>query len=237
MITLYVFGRRFGLPDPSPFVSKAEILLKLAGLAYRRDESGYGKAPKGKLPYINDGGTIVADSTFIRAYLETRYGIEFDDGISPEQKAIAWSVEKMCEEHLYFAFLESRWLDDANFNKGPRAYFDQAPAPLRPLVIAMVRRQIRARLKAQGMGAHSRAEIERLGCRDIDAIAAILGGNPWLTGAEPIGADASVWSFVAGALCPFFETPMRTAAERHANLIAYRDRGMQRWFPDVTPTA
>ena len=237
MITLYVFGRRFGLPDPSPFVSKAEILLKLAGLAYRRDERGYGKAPKGKLPYINDGGTIVADSTFIRAYLETRYGIEFDDGISPEQKAIAWSVEKMCEEHLYFAFLESRWLDDANFNKGPRAYFDQAPAPLRPLVIAMVRRQIRARLKAQGMGAHSRAEIERLGCRDIDAIAAILGGNPWLTGAEPIGADASVWSFVAGALCPFFETPMRTAAERHANLIAYRDRGMQRWFPDLTPTA
>ena len=35
MITLYTFGPAFGLPDPSPFVTKAEMLLKLAGLPYR----------------------------------------------------------------------------------------------------------------------------------------------------------------------------------------------------------
>jgi hypothetical protein len=28
MITLYAFGPAFGLPDPSPFVTKAEVLLK-----------------------------------------------------------------------------------------------------------------------------------------------------------------------------------------------------------------
>jgi hypothetical protein len=32
MITLYTFGPYFGLPDPSPFVLKAEILLKMAEL-------------------------------------------------------------------------------------------------------------------------------------------------------------------------------------------------------------
>jgi len=32
MITLYSFGPAFGLPDPSPFVTKAATLLKMAGL-------------------------------------------------------------------------------------------------------------------------------------------------------------------------------------------------------------
>ena len=34
MITLYTFGPYFGLPDGSPFVVKAMLLLKFAGLAY-----------------------------------------------------------------------------------------------------------------------------------------------------------------------------------------------------------
>ena len=39
MITLYTFGPTFGLPDPSPFVTKAEMLLELARLPYRTEAS------------------------------------------------------------------------------------------------------------------------------------------------------------------------------------------------------
>jgi hypothetical protein len=53
MITLYTFGPYFGLPDGSPFVIKAMLLLKFAGLEYSENRGGYGNAPKGKLPYIN----------------------------------------------------------------------------------------------------------------------------------------------------------------------------------------
>src|SRR5262245_34806888 len=120
MITLYVFGPRFGLPDPSPFVTKAELLLKMAGLPYRTDANGFSKAPKGKLPYIDDDGERVADSTFIRLHLERKHGIDFDRGLSGGERAIAWAFEKMVEDNLYWAVLESRWMDDANFNKGPR---------------------------------------------------------------------------------------------------------------------
>ena len=34
MITLYGFGPAFGLPDPSPYVMKTEVQLKMAGLGY-----------------------------------------------------------------------------------------------------------------------------------------------------------------------------------------------------------
>src|SRR5262249_38821390 len=78
MITLYTFGPAFGLPDPSPFVTKAEVLLKMAGLSYHTDTNGLQKAPKRKLPYIDDDGERIADSTFIRWHIEKKYGIDLD---------------------------------------------------------------------------------------------------------------------------------------------------------------
>ena len=89
MITLYTFGPAFGLPDPSPFVTKAEVLIKMSGLPYRTDTKGFPTAPKGKLPYIDDDGTIIADSTFIRMHLERKYRIDFDQGLSPAERGVA----------------------------------------------------------------------------------------------------------------------------------------------------
>ncbi|WP_246729856.1 glutathione S-transferase N-terminal domain-containing protein [Methylocystis sp. MJC1] len=78
MLKIYAFGPAPGLPDWSPFVIKAMTLLKMAGVDYVVDTSGFRKAPKGKLPYIEDDGVMVADSTFIRLHLEKTRAIDFD---------------------------------------------------------------------------------------------------------------------------------------------------------------
>ena len=77
MITLHVFGPMFGLPDASPFCTKAHVLLKMAAFDYRVDTQSFNKAPKGKLPYIIDDGKVVADSTFIRWHLEKKIRVRF----------------------------------------------------------------------------------------------------------------------------------------------------------------
>ena len=64
------------------------LLLKFAGLEDSENRGGYGKAPKGKLPYINDGGLSVADSTFVCFHIEKKYGFDFDAGLTPEQRAL-----------------------------------------------------------------------------------------------------------------------------------------------------
>jgi glutathione S-transferase len=237
MITLYKFGPGFGLTDPSPFVMKAETLLKMTNLPYRANTTGFTKAPKGKLPYIEDDGEIIADSTFIRWHIEKKYGIEFDRGLTAEQRAIAWAFEKMAEDHLYWAATDARWLDDANFAKGPATFFRGVPAPVRPLVIRMIRRRVRKNLRAHGMGRHSRSEIVALGAHAIDAMADFLGAKPFFMGAEPTAVDATMFAFAAGILCPVFETPLRTAAERHDNLKRYVGRMTARYYPDYAEMA
>jgi glutathione S-transferase len=233
MITLYTFGRQFGLPDPSPFVNKAEMLLKLAGLEYRMDTTGFRRAPKGKLPYIEDEGVVVADSTFIRWHLEKKYKIDFDAGLTPAQRAIAWSVEKMLEDNLYWAVIDARWIDDANFARGPATFFDSIPVPMRALVRVMVRRKVRSGLWAHGMGRHTQHEIQAIAARDIESLAAILGDQPYLMGGQPCGADATAFAFAAGTLCARFETPIRSAAEAHPNLVAYVKRMLGQYYPGL----
>ena len=80
MITLYAFGPNFGLPDPSPFVVKSLVQLKMSGLPFAVNTSGFNKAPKGKLPYIRT--TVRSSPTAPSSYrhLETKHGIDLDKG-------------------------------------------------------------------------------------------------------------------------------------------------------------
>jgi glutathione S-transferase len=199
-------------------------------LPYAENRKGFARAPKGKLPYIDDDGTILADSTFIRLHIEKKYGFDFDAGFTPEQRAVAWAAEKMCEEHLYFAMVAARWLDHANFATGPAEFFKAVPMPLRPVVQSLIRRKVEKTLKLQEFGRHTAAERDELAIADINALAALLRDKAFLLGEKPCGADAAVFAFAAGFLTPVFATPIRTAAERHKNLTGYRERIMQQYF-------
>ena len=235
MITLYTFGPAFGLPDPSPFVTKAEVLLKMAGLPYRMDTKGFRKAPKGKLPYIRDGEDIVADSTFIRLHLEKRYNIDFDEGLSPKERGLAWAVEKMCEDHLYWLLVYALWAEDANFKRGPAKFFDVAPAPVRPFLKWFIRRRVKQALHGQGAGRYSESERAILADRTFASLSAILGGQPYIMGERPCGADATVFAFVLGALCPGFDAGIQTSAESHANLKDYCARLNRQYYQKQAP--
>ena len=108
MIILYGFGAGFGLPEISPFVTKTEVQLKMAGLAYRKERARPPASPKGQLPYIDDAGARVADSTFIRAHIEAKYGFDFDAGAGTAPRAQAWAFERLIEHHVYWGLVGAR---------------------------------------------------------------------------------------------------------------------------------
>lgn len=232
MITLHVFGPAQGIPDPSSFVIKADILLQLSGQPFERKIADLRKAPKGKLPVIIDDGEVVPDSTFIRWHLEKKYNIDFDAGLTPEQRAQSWAIEKMGEDHLYWTSVYDRWMVEDHFRRGPAKFFDKVPALVRPLVLKMVMRSVRANLHGHGMSRHAEADIYRLATRDIDALAALIGDKPYLMGETICAADAFIGACIIMALAPTYpDSPLYQAAAKHANLVAYRRRMLERFFP------
>ncbi len=231
MITLHVFGPAMGLPDASPFVMKAMALLRIAGFDYRTRRDAPFKAPKGKLPFIDDDGEKIADSTFIRFHIEKKYDFDYDFGLTPEQKAKGWALEKLCEDHLYWLLIIDRWLDDENFARGPAHFFDTAPAPLRPFLRRMVRGNIRKAAYFQGLYRHNAEERRELARRGVAACAALLGDKPFLFGDEPRGADATLGALVMCGLCPLSSGALRDAMQEAPNLVAYAQRIEARFFP------
>jgi glutathione S-transferase len=232
MMTLNTFGAAFGLPDPSPFCMKAMVLMKMSSLPHTLIAGDLRKAPKGKLPVLVDDGRSIPDTAFIRLHLEKAHNIDFDKGLSSADRAVASAFEKLCEDNLYWAMMYDRWMIDENFNKGPRHYFDAVPGFIRPLITSKVRREVRRNLYGHGLGRHSKSEIEYIAKQGIDAIANFLGNKKFLMGDGPCGADATVFSWVSGFLCPVFTGSMHDNTKSHVNLIAYRDRGMALWFPE-----
>lgn len=232
MITLYTFGPFWGLPDPSPFVIKTATQLKMAGLDYRTELGGREKAPKGKLPFIDDDGVTICDSVHIRDHIEHKYGLDLDAPLSRAERAQAWAIERMLEDHLYWAIVNFRWGDDVNFAKGPADFFKGAPDG----VMQGARGQVIANLQGQGFGRHDPATVGDLARRSLAALSEQLGDKPFLFGEEMTGTDASAFASLTAALATQFESPLRMAAESFPNLVAYRDRLMARFFPDfATP--
>jgi glutathione S-transferase len=232
MITLYGIGPNFGLPETSPYVTKTEVQLKMAGLAYTKQRAMPDTSPKGQLPYIDDAGQRIADSTFIRSHIETKYRLDLDDGLDPRQRAEAWAVERMIENHFNWASGYARWMLPENFEKGPAHFFDSMPEPMRVAMCENVRGRVAETMHIAGLARHTPQEIVELGTRSLSALSLILADNPYLMGHRPCGLDATAFAAVAGLLTPFFESPLRQRALQFQNLVGYVDRLMARYYPE-----
>jgi glutathione S-transferase len=232
MITLYGFGAGFGLPEISPFVTKTEVQLKMAGLAYRKERAMPPASPKGQLPFIEDDGEKIADSTFIRAHIERKYGFDFDAGLDREVRARAWAFERMIEHHVYWALVGARWVDADNFAKGPSHFFDGAPSDKREQLRENAQFRVAENYLLSGLGRHAPDDDVELALRSILALSVQLGNKPYLMGDKPCCADATAFGALGGILTPFFSSKLREEVETFDNLTAYVDRMMRQYYPD-----
>jgi glutathione S-transferase len=232
MIILYGFGQGFGLPEISPFVTKTEVQLKMAGLAYRKERAMPPASPKGQLPFIDDNGQSVADSTFIRAHIERKYGFDFDAGLDLQQRAQAWAFERMIEHHVYWGLVGGRWVDPENFAKGPAHFFDGAPEHVREKLREDAQFRVAENYLLSGLGRHAPDDDVDLAVRSLFALSVQLGDKPYLMGDRPCGTDATAFGALAGILTPFFNSQLRQRAQQFPNLIAYVDRMMLEHYPD-----
>ena len=236
MIILYGLGPGFDLPEISPFVTKTEVQLKMAGLAYRKERALPPASPKGQLPFIVDGTETIADSTFIRAHIEGKAGFDFDAPLSLQERAQAWAFERMIEHHIYSALVGARWIDPENFAKGPSHFFDGAPEHNREKLREDAQFRVAENYLLSGLGRHGPDDDVDLAVRSLFALSVQLGDKSYLMGNKPSGVDATAFGALAGILTPFFESRLRDRAEGFPNLTAYVDRMMDTYYPEFAWT-
>jgi glutathione S-transferase len=231
MIKLYQFNPAWGLPNPSPFCMKVETYLRMVGLPYEVVNGTMPfKAPKKKLPYIEDGARIVADSGFIIDYLKKTYGDKLDQNLSPVELTTAHMLRRTFEESLYWVGVYSRWIEDSIWLETRTLFFGAIPPIMRDLAAGAVRKGIRKALYAQGTGRHSRDEIYDIGKADLSALSTWLGERRYFMGAAATSVDAIAYSFLANILIPPLHSPLRDHGMSLPNLEAYCERMKAQYY-------
>jgi len=231
MIELHQFPGRWGISSISPFCLKLETWMHMIELDFKVVVGRSTKAnPKGKMPFIIHDGKMVADSGLIVSYLKETFNVKLDDALSKEQKAVGTAVTVMIEEHLYWAMVYSRWVDATYQQQFRTEVFSALPPVVRSLVPRMLSRNVAKTLHCQGIGRHTRDEIYQLAIQDLEMLTVLLADQTYFFGKEPTSLDATVFGFLANALRPPMETPIKQYIASKQNLVAFVDRVQNRYY-------
>jgi hypothetical protein len=78
-----------------------------------------------------------------------------------------------------------------------RGFFDSVPALIRPLVISMLRRNMRSALYLQGTLRHGDEDIIAFAIADWRAILSFMSNGPYFFGERPSSIDAARFGALA----------------------------------------
>lgn len=223
MIKLYSFGSGFDVVDPSPFVLKVDVYMRMANIEYESipDVGNLKKAPKGKLPFITDGGTTVADSAFIIPYLQEKFQVELDSKLSNKQKSIAYLLGKSLDENLYWCLVYSRWVKDNTWVHVKKTFFGTMPFPLNFVIPPIARKGVISALEKQGLGKHSDEEIKTIAQRTFMSLSEILGEKAYFFGEAPCSFDATAFGFLSQFIHVSLNNQINDLARDYSNLVDY----------------
>ncbi|MFO0588898.1 MAG: glutathione S-transferase C-terminal domain-containing protein [Polyangiaceae bacterium] len=207
--------------DLSPFVAKLLTWLRMTGVEHRTAIGDVRKAPSRKLPYIDEDGRLLGDSSLIIEHLlaTARAKPLPGDALTATDAAIAAAFKGMLESELYFVILFSRWAEDYGFSRYKPVLVKSVasmgvPSVLAPLVVRMLRRQMISQTYQQGMGRHASRVVLDKGKNHLDALAVHLADKPFFMGAEHGTIDATLFGFLdcifGTPLCPTLTDHART---------------------------
>ena len=122
MVTLYQLPSAFGLPvSVSPFCTKLEAYLKLAGHDYRVVTGGPQKSPTRRVPFVTFGdGRVVPDSSDIIAEFEFD-APRLDRNMRPDEFRLAGVLQDLAEGPIYHGCLYARFVEDGGWRHQQRS--------------------------------------------------------------------------------------------------------------------
>ncbi|KAI0387466.1 putative glutathione S-transferase [Hypomontagnella monticulosa] len=245
----------------SPYVVKLEARLRFAGVRYKTDAGSLGRAPKGKIPYIEcrnlssiseslaaqespQSGLLLGDSTLI-ARTFTEWGVlpDLNGGLEPSERLQDMAVTALLENKLYFLQGHERWVQ--NYYTMRDHVLWSIPYPLRVLIGLIVYRKNVTTFNGQGTGRFTAEEIAAFRREIWETLNGQLSTSRssnqkrgddepfWLLGGEhPTEADTSLYGFIVSAMICTAAPNSRKEMENFPAVLNYAERIHNRYFPD-----
>jgi len=191
--------------NDSPFCLKARICLQLKGVPFRRVTLTVGRVrelrrlnPLGEVPVLVQGAEVIPDSSRIARFLEAAHPAPQLIPVGAEARAYAALLEEWADETLAFLVRAFKWLNPENRAAAlANTVTEMAGLPLRPLVGRVVLRRIRRRYAATGIGPGALPLLAERMRDNLDTLATLLEGKPYLLGRTPTLADVAAFAQLA----------------------------------------
>ncbi|WP_158502241.1 glutathione S-transferase family protein [Vitiosangium sp. GDMCC 1.1324] len=230
MLTLHQAPAAFGIGNISPFCLKLESYLRMTGVPYTAKAADYGKAPKGKIPFIEEDGSFLGDSQLIIEHLKRKHGDPLDAKLGEEDVARGHLVRRVLEDSLYWHIVYERWVTQEGWQVYKPVFEAIFPPVVGKLIVPMIRRGMTKAMHTQGLGRHRPEEILEMGKADVSAVAMVLGDKPFLLGENPASFDAALYAFIVSIIAFPVDSPLRKYTLEQQNLVRYCERFQQRFF-------
>jgi len=193
----------------SPYAAKIRAILRYKGIAFsertvdpidRREL----KRLSGQVlvPVLDDGGTVVADSTAIARYLDEKYPRRPVLPADPGLRARALLLEEWADEGLPKVVQPVRWLIPENAEKSVALMRSAYPpggatsAAKWALVTRVLLWDQRRKYGPRPPARPNAAKILNRLAEAMDILDAALAETGWLAGPEPTVADFAAWGFL-----------------------------------------
>jgi glutathione S-transferase len=225
MIRLHTFPPAFGLRNVSPFCLKVEMALTYIDMEFEIVEMADPReAPKGKLPFVDIDGEVIADSELILCRLDEMSQGRLYSGLTPQQMGEGYAFTRLAEDHLYWLMVSSRWLEDGWFPNIVEGFFGFVPSLLRGFASSAARREVRKTLNLHGLGRHTREEQAGFLRRDLAAISDTVKDGRFIVGEDMTAFDFAIAALLAGLMDNKPETWVSQIASEYPELSAYAER-------------
>jgi glutathione S-transferase len=213
---------------PSPFCMKVRAVLRHKGLAYTkksaiqhirqtRQRGGFGK-----VPLLEIGDDVIADSTDIVHELERRFPEPSVLPSTPRERALCHALEDWADESLYFLGLYYHWCEPRGRAR-VAAYFRKTWMGWLafPPFLARIERQVRGQGTGRKPPVRVRADLER----HLVSIEEMLRERPFLLGETPHLCDYALASQLGYlTLAPETETMLAPHPSTARFLAVMRER-------------
>ncbi len=222
-IVLFKLPAGFGLPSVSPYCLKVEAWMQIQGVAYTAQQGDLRKPRNKKMPYVLIDGEQVCDSHNILPRLAASTGKPMHQP-QGEDKARAHAAMVIAQESVYWALVYARWTMDSGWVHLEPLVRGLLPAPLRALLIGVIRKATNKQVWQQGTGRLGPEFVWERAREDLDSLSHLLGDRAYFGGEQICDYDLGVWAPLASIHLGPPDGPLKDAVAGHANLVAWIER-------------